>query len=351
MIIHYWKYFLAGITVLLVTYVLVPLNIKLAHKKNWLDIPNDRSSHTKPTPISGGLAFGLVVCLAQLLFALWYWDSEYQLKFLALAAINLAVLVVGLVDDVYRLKAKHKFLLQILISILYFTAGFRISLLTNPFGSDINLGFLSFPLTMIWLLGISNAINLIDGVDGLAAGITAISGTILCLVGLITMNPIVLYLAIILVAGNVAFLKYNFYPAKIFMGDTGSLFNGFNLAVLSITGISQFKGITAMTIALPCVVMLFPILDTLLAMTRRIKNKRNIFEADKQHLHHKLMGLGLTQKNTCYVAYFLTSLFGLLAIGFYFSTKQIFLIALMVLIILCFVFGWLLLNAIFKEKK
>jgi UDP-GlcNAc:undecaprenyl-phosphate GlcNAc-1-phosphate transferase len=351
MIIYYWKYFLAGFTVLFVTYFLVPLNIKLAFKKNWLDIPNERSAHTKPMPISGGLAFGLVICIAQLLFALWYWDSVSQLKFLALAVINMAVLVTGLVDDIYRLKAKHKFMLQILISVLYYVAGFKISLLTNPFGADISLGFLSFPLTLLWFLGISNAINLIDGVDGLAAGITAITSVVLCLVGFITVNPIVTYLAMILFAGNLAFLKYNFNPARIFMGDTGSLFNGFNLAVLSVTGISQFKGITAMTIALPVVVMMFPILDTIMAMVRRIRNGKNIFEADKQHLHHKLMGLGLSQRNTCYVAYFLTSLFGLLAIGFYFSTKQIFLIALLMLIALCLTFGWLLVNAIFKEKR
>ncbi|OQY38838.1 MAG: hypothetical protein B6226_03005 [Candidatus Cloacimonetes bacterium 4572_65] len=351
MIIYYWKYLLAGIVVFFLTLFLVPLNIKLANKKGWLDVPNKRSSHTKSIPISGGLAFGLVISVAHLAFAFLFWDLESSLKIFALAFINMLILVIGLVDDVYLLKPKRKLLLQILVSVLLYTAGFRISVLTNPFGMDINLGLISFPFTILWFLGISNAINLIDGLDGLASGITAISCVVLSFVGLLSLNPLVLYLAIVLFAGNVAFLKYNFYPAKIFMGDTGSLFNGFNLAVLSVTGIAQFKGVTAMTIALPVVLMLFPLLDTFLAIARRLKNKRNIFHADKEHIHHKLSNLGLSQVTICYIAYFLTSLFGLLALGFYFSTKQLFLIVLLVVISICLAFGWLLFNSILKKKQ
>lgn len=351
MIISYWKYLLAGGVVFLLTFLLVPVNIKLANKKGWLDYPNERSSHTKAIPISGGLAFGLVICLAQVAFGFLFWDPQSSLMVFGLAVINVLILTVGLVDDLLKLKPRDKLLLQLLISSLLYTVGFRIEVLTNPFGPDLFLQYLSFPFTVFWFLAISNAINLIDGLDGLASGITLISGIVLCLVGLISGNPLVFYLSLILVAGNLAFLKYNFYPAKIFMGDSGSLFNGFNLAVLSVTGISQFKGVTAMTIALPVVVMLFPIMDTVMAMVRRIRKKQSIFGADKEHIHHKLLKLGLSQKGICYIAYFLTSLFGLLAIGFYFSTKQIFLIALVILIALCFIFAWLLLQSIFKDHK
>lgn len=347
----YWKYLFAGLVVFLVTYVLVPVNIKIASKKGWLDYPNERSSHNKPIPISGGLAFGLVICLAQIVFGLLFWDKESSVMIYGLAMINILILTVGLVDDLLKLKARDKLFLQLLISSLLYLVGFRIEILTNPFGPDLFLQYLSFPFTVFWFLAISNAINLIDGLDGLASGITLISGIVLCLVGLISGNPLVFYLALILVAGNLAFLRYNFYPAKIFMGDSGSLFNGFNLAVLSVTGISQFKGVTAMTIALPVVVMLFPILDTIMAMIRRIRKKQSIFVADKEHIHHRLLKLGISQKGICYIAYFLTSLFGLLAIGFYFSTKQIFLIALTILIVLCFIFAWLLLQSIFKDSK
>ncbi len=347
----HWKYFLAGIVVFVMTYLLIPFNIKLAKKKGWLDYPNERSAHPKPIPISGGLAFGLVICFAQVAFGLLFWDTKSSLMIYGLAMINILILTVGLVDDLLKLKARDKLLLQLLISSLLYIVGFRIEILTNPFGPDLYLQYLSFPFTIFWFLAISNAINLIDGLDGLAAGITLISGLVLCLVGLISYNPIVFYLAIILVAGNLAFLKYNFYPAKIFMGDAGSLFNGFNLAVLSVTGISQFKGVTAMTIALPVVVMMFPIMDTIMAMIRRIRKKQSIFLADKEHIHHRLLKLGISQKGICYIAYFLTSLFGLLAIGFYFSTKQIFLIALTILIVLCFIFAWLLLQSIFKDSK
>ncbi len=346
----YWKYFLAGFVVFLLTYLLVPVNIKLANKKGWLDYPNDRSAHKKPIPISGGLAFGSVIVLAQVAFGLFFWDTQSAIMIYGLAIINILILTVGLVDDLLKLKARDKLFLQILISSLLYVVGFRIEILTNPFGPDLYLQYLSFPFTLFWFLAISNAINLIDGLDGLAAGISLISGIVLCLVGLISGNPLVLYLSLILVAGNLAFLRYNFYPAKIFMGDAGSLFNGFNLAVLSVTGISQFKGVTAMTIALPVVVMLFPIIDTIMAMVRRIRKKQSIFAADKEHIHHRLLKIGISQKGICYIAYFLTSLFGLLAIGFYFSTKQIFLIALIILIILCFIFAWLLLQSIIKPK-
>lgn len=351
MIISYWKYLLAGGVVFLLTFLLVPVNIRFANKKGWLDYPNERSSHKTPIPISGGLAFGLVIILAQIAFAFFFWDKKSSIMVLGLSVINVLILTVGLVDDLLNLKAREKLLLQLLISILLYVVGFRIDILTNPFGSDLNLSYLSFPFTIFWFLAISNAVNLIDGLDGLAAGITLISSVILCLVGLLAQNPLVFYLSIILVGGNLAFLKYNFYPAKIFMGDSGSLFNGFNLAVLSVTGVSQFKGVTAMTIALPVVVMLFPIMDTIMAMVRRIRKKKSIFVADKDHIHHKLLKLGISQKGICYIAYFLTSLFGLLAIGFYFSTKQIFLVALIIIISLCFVFGWLLLQSIFKDSK
>jgi len=342
---------MAGLVVFLITYLLVPVNIKLATKKGWLDQPNERSSHTKAIPISGGLAFGLVISIAQVAFSFLFWDQKSSLMIFGLAIINILILTVGLVDDLLKLRARDKLLLQLLISSLLFTVGFRIEVLTNPFGSDLYLQYLSFPFTIFWFLAISNAINLIDGLDGLASGITIISGIVLCLVGLLAQNPLVFYLSLILVAGNTAFLRYNFYPAKIFMGDSGSLFNGFNLAVLSVTGISQFKGVTAMTIALPVVVMLFPILDTVMAMVRRVRKKQSIFKADKEHIHHKLLKLGISQKGICYIAYFLTSLFGLLAIGFYFSTKQIFLITLTILIALCFVFAWLLIQTIFKDTK
>jgi UDP-GlcNAc:undecaprenyl-phosphate GlcNAc-1-phosphate transferase len=351
MILSHWKYLLAGVVVFLVTYLLVPLNIKLANKKGWLDYPNERSSHSKPIPISGGLAFGLVICLAQVAFAFLFWDQRSSVMIFGLAIINILILAVGLVDDLLQLKPRDKIILELLISSLLYVVGFRIEILTNPFGPDLFLAYLSFPFTIFWFLAISNAINLIDGLDGLASGITVISGIVLCLVGLIAENPLVFYLSLILVAGNLAFLRYNFNPAKIFMGDSGSLFNGFNLAVLSVTGISQFKGVTAMTIALPVVVMFFPIMDTIMAMVRRIRKKQSIFLADKEHIHHKLLKLGISQKGICYIAYFLTSLFGLLAIGFYFSTKQIFLIALAILIILCFIFAWLLLQTIFKDTK
>ncbi|HHE37797.1 MAG TPA: undecaprenyl/decaprenyl-phosphate alpha-N-acetylglucosaminyl 1-phosphate transferase, partial [Candidatus Cloacimonetes bacterium] len=244
----------------------------------------------------------------------------------------------GYLDDKRKFTAKYKLLFQIGIACLMYYLGFKIKILTNPFGDDIILGIISFPLTIVWFLLVINAFNLIDGIDGLASGIAVIVNLVLFAVGLLFSNKMIMLLALTLIGSNMAFLKYNFYPAKIFMGDTGSLFIGFNIAAISVTGSIQFKGITTMTLLIPIIALTFPISDTFLAIVRRIKKKESIFLADKEHIHHKMMESGYNQKTISIIGYTITFLFGLIAFGFSFASKEILLVILLLLIILLALF-------------
>ncbi|OQX71913.1 MAG: UDP-N-acetylmuramyl pentapeptide phosphotransferase, partial [Candidatus Cloacimonas sp. 4484_275] len=151
-------------------------------------------------------------------------------------------------------------------------------------------------------------------------------------------------LSLILIGSNLAFLRFNFYPAKIFMGDTGSLFIGFNIAAISVIGSAQYKGITTMTLLIPIIASVIPLTDTFLAVFRRIKNRKNIFQADKEHLHHKMLELGFSQKTVAVISYIVTFIFGLTAFGFSFAPKEILLIVLLILIFILSVFIFIILK-------
>lgn len=304
------------------TRLLVPLNIKFSQKSGTVAKPNERSIHSTPIPTAGGLSFGLVGVLLQFVFGIIYWDTPYGSSLIKLGAISILMMIVGFVDDKYQIRVRYKLLGQILITLLMFYAGYRVTYLTNPLGSHFLLGWISLPLTVFWFLLTMNAINLIDGLDGLASGITCIVSVVLAVVGLLSKNPLVMILATILLGTNLAFLKYNFYPAKIFMGDTGSLLIGLNIAAISTASSSTFKGITTMTLMVPVIVLAIPIIDTGLAVFRRI-GTGSIFRADKAHLHHYLLRLGLSQQTIAYITYFVTGLFGLAAIGFSFSPRKV----------------------------
>ncbi len=324
------------ITAYLSTRLLVPLNIRLSFKHGILATPNERSIHTYPIPTAGGLSFGFVMITLQLVLGIINWNNGYGISLVKLSGISILLMLFGFIDDKYQSRARYKLFGQIFISILMYYAGYRVIYLTNPLGNHILLGLASLPVTIFWFLLTMNAINLIDGLDGLASGITCIVSIVLAVIGIMAYNPLVLTLAMMLLGSNLAFLKYNFYPAKIFMGDTGSLIIGLNIAAISTAGITTFKGITAMTLMVPIIVMAIPIIDTFLAVFRRI-GKGSIFKADKAHLHHYLLKIGLSQKAIALLTYFITALFGLAAIGFSFSSHKVLfslLVALMSILII-----------------
>ncbi|MDP8203312.1 MAG: MraY family glycosyltransferase [Candidatus Tenebribacter mawsonii] len=319
----------------------------MSNKWNLLDHPQQRKIHTVTTPIAGGLSFGIPIILIQILIYFLFPEFGFQLLYLAVGGF--LMLLLGFLDDKARIKANYKLITQIVIITIIYFAGFNIQLLTNPFGETIALGCFSFPVTILWFLLVVNAFNLIDGLDGLASGIAIIVATVLLAVGYSKSNTIIIFSSLTLIGANLAFLRYNFYPAKIFMGDTGSLFLGFNIAAISIVGKGEFKGITSMTLLVPIIALAIPIMDTALAIFRRVNKKENIFQADKEHIHHKLHEIGLSQKHIALISYFVTVLFGLIAFGFSFSSKKLLLLILLFLLFILLIFVFYLFKKEFKK--
>lgn len=330
----------------LLTYLLVPLNIKFSNKYSLIDHPKDRGVHNKTIPLAGGLSFAFVIVLCELLLIFLF--KSFEKKLIYLAVSGMVIVIFGLYDDSKNSSPYLKLLVQIFVITLLYYAGFRITEITNPFGDvDFNMGYLSMPITFIWFLVIMNAINLIDGLDGLAAGIIFSTTVILIIIGNLNNFVIISMISSSIAGATLAFLKYNFYPAKIFMGDTGSLFLGLNIAAISIFKYAEFKRFTAMTLLIPISILILPISDMIIAVVRRVKNRQNIMLADKEHIHHQLLKMGLSQKNIALISYIITLVFGLIAVGFSFVPKDIHIVILLVLFALIFL-GYFIIS---KENK
>lgn len=284
----------------IISYILgvfiVPLVISYSEKQGLIDEPNERKIHKKPISRLGGIAIWSSTMLTFLfLVFLSYYPYGSLLSGILLGSSLMFFL--GLIDDLYTLNAKFKLLIQVAIATLVYLLGVKIDTMINPFGGVIHLGHFSYIITMLWIVGISNAINFIDGVDGLAGSVITVNSITLAIiaVAMVPPNPISALIGFILAGSMLAFLTYNFNPAKIFMGDSGALFAGFLLATLSITGV--MKG-AALAILLPFVVLAVPIIDITYASLRRISKGKSPFVADAEHIHHKLLKAGFTQKKT-----------------------------------------------------
>lgn len=302
-----FKYIFAFITAILASAILTPLVIALAKKIGAIDIPEDeRRVHTIPIPRIGGLAIFFAFLISLAIFS----DLSSQ-KVMGLVLSSMVIVITGLIDDVRGLKARTKLLLQIIAASILFYYGFRIEFFTNLFETTeiVRIGLMSFPITVFWIVGITNTINLIDGLDGLAVGISTIAAITLAYVSFSFGRNETLLLSLMLIGANMGFLPYNFNPAKIFMGDTGALFLGFILAAISIEG--ALKSATAIAIFIPLIALGLPIFDTTFAIFRRIINKKPLMEADKQHLHHRLLSLGMNQKRAVLMLYLIASLLGI----------------------------------------
>lgn len=273
---------------------LVPLVINFSKKEGLVDLPNERKIHTIPVSRLGGVAIWASTMLTFLMLVfLSYYPYGSLLSGILLGSSLMFLL--GLVDDVYNLDAKFKLFLQLSIATVVYLLGVKIN--SIPFFGGIDLGFWSYPITLLWIVGISNAVNFIDGVDGLAGSVITINSITLAIIA-ISMNPsnpIVALIGFILAGSMLAFLTYNFNPAKIFMGDSGALFSGFLLAAISITGVMKAA---TLTILLPFVVLAVPIMDIVFSTLRRICKGKSPFVADAEHLHHKLLHAGFSQKKT-----------------------------------------------------
>ena len=271
---------------------LVPMVISFSKKEGLVDVPNERKIHTAPISRIGGVAIWASTMLTFLcLVFMSYYPYGSLLSGILLGGSLMFLL--GLVDDIYNLNAKFKLFLQIAIATLVYLLGVQINHI--PFIGDI--GIFSYPITLLWIVGISNALNFIDGVDGLAGSVVTVNAVTLAIIA-VAMNPpspISALIGFILAGSMMAFLTYNFNPAKIFMGDSGALFSGFLLATISITGVMKAA---TLAILLPFLVLAVPIMDITFSSLRRIAKGQSPFVADAEHIHHKLLHAGFSQKKT-----------------------------------------------------
>lgn len=304
---------LAASAAFLVALALTPLVRWLAFRVGAVDVPTGRKVHRETMPRLGGLAiFGGFVATV---IAMGVADSDFlQPEILGLLVGGALIVIVGIFDDTWDLSPKVKLLGQIIAAASVIPFGLSVDFVTNPFlGPDtLELGWLRVPMTIFWIIGVTNAVNLIDGLDGLAAGITAIAAMTLAVVAWTQGQILVVYLALILAASSVGFLKYNFHPARIFMGDTGAMFLGFSLACLSIMGLAKVA--TVISVFIPILIVGIPILDTGFAIFRRYQKGQPIFQADKDHLHHRLLALGFSHPQTVLIIYAINIVLGVTAV-------------------------------------
>lgn len=294
-----------------VSFASTPLVKTLAYKVGAIDVPKDnRRMHKVPIPRLGGLAIFLAFLLSVLVFA----EIDRQMQGILLGAVMIVIL--GVMDDIMALKALPKLLVQIAAAAVAVYHGCVIQFFSNPnvFSETtyINLGWLSYPVTIIWIVAITNAVNFIDGLDGLAAGVSAISTAALTVIALMVAETNVAIILSALFGACLGFLPYNMNPAKIFMGDTGATFLGFMLATVSVTGL--FKMYAIISFAVPFLILGVPIFDICFAFLRRIAKGQSPMTADRGHFHHRLIDMGFSQKQSVAIAYMLTAILGLAAV-------------------------------------
>lgn len=294
-----------------IAFAMTPLAIKAAPKIGAVDIPkDDRRMHNKAMPRFGGIAIYSGSIGAMLLLL----PSATDDRMLGVGVGATLILIMGVVDDIRGLSAKVKLAGQILCACILYAFSVKISFISNPFGQ----GFIEFPMavsliiTVVWVVGITNTINLIDGLDGLAAGISFIATLAIAYIAYIHGRYEVCMAFMALAGSCLGFLPFNFHPARIFMGDGGALYLGFMIAAISV--MSPMKSATVIATILPIIALALPIFDTAFAILRRLINRRPIMEADKGHLHHLVLQVGMGQKRTVLTLYCISGIMGVAAI-------------------------------------
>jgi len=319
-----FEYIISFAVAFIVSFTSTPIVKKIAVKLKAIDIPKDsRKIHKKPIALMGGLAIvcGFVISvlftiLSSLLTKNKWIESGRDIVGLMVGII--IIVGIGVLDDIKSLSPKIRLLFQIIAAVaVILIAGTRIERITNPFspmGVTELSPYISYPITVLWIVGITNAFNLIDGLDGLAAGVSSISSLSLFFISLLTpiVGPFSCIITASLAGATLGFLPFNFNPAKIFMGSTGAYFLGFVLAFISVEG--MFKSYAAISIAIPILSLGLPLFDTIFAIIRRLLHGKPIMASDRGHLHHKLMDMGLSQKQSVIILYIASAALGLCAI-------------------------------------
>ncbi len=325
------------------TYFLTPFVIRFALKLGAIDNPGGRKVHVKPMPRFGGLAVFGGFCVPWSFFYLL--DNHvtatfqnYEKLFAVLVIGAVAMLVLGAVDDVKGLKALPKLCVQLAVASGLYVGGYQIMVLSNPFGESLALGWWSVPVSILWIVGITNAINLLDGIDGLAAGVTACIALSLAVINVLAGNIIVALLTLCLAGACLGFLPHNFAPARIFLGDSGSLFLGLTLSCIGI--LSLFKAATATFVAIPLLLFALPLADTTTVFFGRLWRGVPVFKGDRTHVHHRLLALGLSHGQAAVLLYAVTLLLGFSAISLALKQRPFLLLSGGLLMAIALMFIW-----------
>ncbi len=314
-------------SVMAFTVVLFPIVRWISHHIGALDYPNERKVHKKPMPLAGGLMIFFGFLFGYMLFA------PENTQMLSILIASFIVIITGLIDDIKPVKAKQKIIGQILAACVVTFYG---KILLNDisfFGFYFDFGIYAYPLTIVFILALMNCINFIDGLDGLAAGVSSIFFATIGIIAFIMHNigSLEITLTFIMLGATLGFLVFNFNPAKIFMGETGSMFLGFMIAVVCLVG---FKAVTLTSLFVPMSILAIPILDTLFAIIRRLIGHKPIYEADKKHLHHQLLNKKFSQKITVLIIYLVSILFSLASIFYILKDRKYGMILYIILMIL-----------------
>lgn len=311
---HLIAFLSSAVVVLWSTPVVKSIGLKSGH----VDRPNERKVHQRPIVRLGGISIFVGTLTALLIvwrlggFGFLPPDQEWEIWGVTLG--GLAFFLIGLADDLFNLAPLSRLVMQIGVATLAWWVGVRIEFLTVPLNGLVHLGWLSLPITVIWLVGMVNAINWIDGLDGLAAGVSGIAAVVMLFVSLSMQQPAAALIAAALAGGALGFLRYNFNPAQIFMGDGGAYFMGFTLAGVGVIGLVKTTAVTA--VLLPFLILAVPILDMSVVIFSRLCQGKSPFIADKRHLHHRLLQAGISQRLTVLFIYALTLWVGSLALAF-----------------------------------
>lgn len=325
----------------LIAFTMTPPVRVLAFRIGAVDIPLDqRRMHKKPIPRIGGLAIFFGFTASTMIFC----NPTKELFAICLGGFVLVAL--GIFDDVFRLPAMLKFVVQIGAAVIAVVNGVVIDHISIG-GNYVMFGVWRIPITILWIVGLTNAINLIDGLDGLACGVSAISSASLFCVVLLNGDLHSAMITAILTASCIGFMPFNKNPAKIFMGDTGALFLGFTLAVMSVQGV--FKLHTVISFLVPLSIFALPLLDTTVAIIRRVAHGKSPFSPDRGHLHHKLVDMGFTQKNAVRILYAICALLGLVAVVFtdtiFDSSRLVKAVLVLILALIVFLFNYLIIKS------
>ena len=311
------NYILVAGIAFFVSYIITPFIAQVGKKENFVDKPGYRKIHSDSVPNLGGI----VIFFGFILSILFIIPIEGKAK--GLLAGSVIILLLGIIDDIVDLRPRYKFVIQMVPALL--VIGYHYQLINQFIVQELSflsiIGYLLYPLLLFWITGVTNSINLIDGLDGLACGISVISLATLFILGLLIDGNFELYnlLNIALLGSMLAFFRYNFYPAKIFLGDSGSTFAGYIIA--SIGALWVISSGNALFLFIPLIILLLPVGDTLFAIGRRYRNHKPIFQADQGHLHHRLLKRGISHRNVVLILLGINIMCCLVALGIVLSVR------------------------------